>query len=378
MKIQVLAMIACLLVFIQFTHAETKIDADQTKLKDATALTPEQKVKEDLKLAKELKLKEAAAKAKEEAKSVKEQKIMDTAAPATSPPQKTAVPATATKDKSTVKNQKTKDKTATNDKTKNNTAATTNTAVKNNEIDPAIQALIDQQIKEKNIRKNYKTTYSSNGKDLIVTYQNDQGSKYSPSKTKLYPKNTQSIDGVQATSAGYSESQTRESAEQLKQKKMYVNDKKMIAGLKGNFNDEWKVDALDTLKTTRVFLEKLKDAGFQYKDITAITANADEKAFWKGKSSNSGEISISPDSDPGLIANMMGLGFYEKLRDKGYKAQSGQDMAEVIRYFTEARMGNSKWEPAENAAVILKSCTYSEEKFIAMLKNGEMKKLLNK
>lgn len=376
MKTQVFTMIACLLVSVQFTHAGTKDDTDQSKLKDATVLTAEQKAK----------LKEAAA-AKEDAKPVKDQKARDTAVTTTNPAQKTADTAAATKDKpKSVKDQKTKDTTVNTDKTKNNTATTTtnpasNTTVKTNEIDPNIQAMINQQLQEKKARKNYKTTYSSNGKDVTITYQNDQGSKYCPSKTKNYPKNGQLVDETTVNfndSTSYTETKTKESTEQLKQKKLYANDKKMIAGIKGSFGDEWKTDALDTLKATRGFMEKLKDAGFQYKDITAITANADEKAFWKSRSSNSGEISISPDSDPGLIANMAGLGFYEKLRDKGYKAQSAQDMAEVVRYFVEARMGNSKWEASESAAPILKSCDYSEDRFIAMLKSGEMKKLLNK
>lgn len=374
MNTQVFTMIVCLLVSAQFTHAETKDDTDQSKLKDATVLTAEQKAK----------LKEgAAAKAKEDAKLVKDQKSKDTAAATTNPAQKTADAVVTTKDKTKyVKDQKTKDNTGNNDKTKNNTATTTNqasnTTVKNTEVDPNIQAMINQQQQDKKIRKNYKTTYSQDGKTVNITYQNDQDNKYCPSKkTKKY--NPQTLDDLQTT-GNYNNSTdyTKESAEQLKQKKLYANDKKLVAGLKGNFGDEWKTDALDTLKATRSFMEKLKDAGFQYKDITAITANADEKAFWKSRSSNSGEISISPESDPGLIANMAGLGFYEKMRDKGYKTQSAQDMAEVIRYFVETRMGNSKWEASESAAPILKSCDYSEDKFIAMLKNGEMKKLLNK
>lgn len=373
MNTQVFTMIVCLLVSAQFTHAETKDDTNQSKLKDATVLTAEQKAK----------LKEAAAaKAKEDAKLVKDQKSKDTAA-TTNPVQKTADAVVTTKDKTKyVKDQKTKDNTGNNDKTKNNTATTTNqasnTTVKNTEVDPNIQAMINQQQQEKKIRKNYKTTYSQDGKTVNITYQNDQDNKYCPSKkTKKY--NPQTLDDLQTT-GNYNNSTdyTKESAEQLKQKKLYANDKKLVAGLKGNFGDEWKTDAMDTMKATRSFMEKLKDAGFQYKDITAINANADEKAFWKSRSSNSGEISISPDSDPGLIANMAGLGFYEKLRDKGYKAQSAQDMAEVIRYFVETRMGNNKWEASESAAPILKSCDYSEDKFIAMLKNGEMKKLLNK
>ena len=373
MKTQVFTVIVCLLVSAQFTHAGTKDDTDQSKLKDATVLTAEQKAK----------LKEAAA-AKEDAKPVKDQKARDTAVTTTNTAQKTAETGATTKDKTkSVKDQKTKDTTVNTDKTKNNTATTTtnpasNTTVKTNEIDPNIQAMINQQLQDKKARKNYKTTYSQDGKTVNITYQNDQDNKYCPSKkTKKY--NPQTLDDLQTT-GNYNNSTdyTKESAEQLKQKKLYANDKKLIAGIKGSFGDEWKTDALDTLKATRGFMEKLKDAGFQYKDITAISANADEKAFWKSRSSNSGEISISPDSDPGLIANMAGLGFYEKLRDKGYKAQSAQDMAEVIRYFVEARMGNSKWEASESAAPILKSCDYSEDKFIAMLKNGEMKKLLNK
>ena len=386
MKIQLSAMIACLLFFTPFAHAETKDDADQAKLKEAAALTAEQKAK----------LKEVAdAKIKEDAKPVKDlkarvstvtaDKTKSNAATATSSKQQAADNAVTAKEKiKYIKDQK-----AANDKTKSNTVATTaNTTTtagtttaatgKTNELDPNIQAMINQQIKDKIARKNYKTTYSQDGKTTIITYQNDQDNKYCPSK-KAKNYNSQTLDNLQ-TNSNYNNSTgySKDSAEQIKQKKLYMNDKKLIADLKGSFGEEWKTDAMDTLKATRSLLEKIKDAGFQYKDITVITTNADEKAFWKGKSSNSGEVSISPNSDPGLIANMMGLGFYEKLRDKGYKTQSAQDMAEVIRYFVEARMGNSKWEPSENAASILKSCDYSEDKFIAMLKNGEMKKVLNK
>ncbi|MEI8245125.1 MAG: hypothetical protein WCI51_04795 [Lentisphaerota bacterium] len=400
MKIQLSAMIVCLLFSTPFAYAETKDDADQAKLKEVAALTAEQKaklkevadakIKEDAKPVKDLKTRVptvTADKTKSNAATATslKQQAADNAATSTSSKQKTADNAATSKEKiKYIKDQK-----AANDKTKSNTAATTaNTTTtagtptaatgKPNELDPNIQAMINQHIKDKIARKNYKTTYSQDGKTTIITYQNDQDNKYCPSK-KAKNYNSQTLDNLQ-TNSNYNNSTgySKDSAEQIKQKKLYMNDKKLIAELKGSFGEEWKTDAMDTLKATRSLLEKIKDAGFQYKDITGITTNADEKAFWKGKSSISGEVSISPNSDPGLIANMMGLGFYEKLRDKGYKTQSAQDMAEVIRYFVEARMGNSKWEPSENAASILKSCDYSEDKFIALLKNGEMKKMLNK
>jgi hypothetical protein len=170
MKIKLLAMVACMLISAQFAHAETKSDAEAAKLKAAVALTAAQKTSENATPA-------------AEANPARDQKNPDTTA--------------TTKEKAVIINKWDKDRGAEKDtpkgsvviKPKDKNKEKEKEKEKENKLDPKIEAQINQQIQEDNKNNKYKTTYSPNGNDVVITYQNDGSSRYSPSRKNQKNRN---------------------------------------------------------------------------------------------------------------------------------------------------------------------------------------------
>jgi hypothetical protein len=135
------------------------------------------------------------------------------------------------------------------------------------------------------------------------------------------------------------------------------------------FSKAWKKHATEVFLETERLLRKIQSRGFGYKTVQQIAVTNGAPYWSNGEvgvpQSNSADI-----NDLGYLAHEMGHGFHEKLREeKGFKDVHGEDWAETIRYFVEKRMGTKR----ESKSVVLDACERDEDKFIQMLKSGELR-----
>ncbi len=141
---------------------------------------------------------------------------------------------------------------------------------------------------------------------------------------------------------------------------------KQINRLGNNFSKTWKAQAIMHVYSTAVVLAQLEYAGFPCKELTRFDVlSSGRSASWHSFN-NSGVIQLSPKSQPECIARELGVGFYEKLRERRIAPPGmSNEFGDAIAFFVEKRSGSTNF--INNPIVIRSGGTL--EGFIQLLKS---------
>ncbi len=143
-----------------------------------------------------------------------------------------------------------------------------------------------------------------------------------------------------------------------------------INRLGSTFTPDWKQQAVRVAANASVVLAQLEEAGFPGKEMARFDVfTSGRSSDWKSYGRNTGVIRLSSKTPPGRIARELGVGLYEKLRERRLvpTGMSGE-FGEAIRFFAEQRDGTSRSLLPANP--VLAESGYTLGGFIDILKSG--------
>ena len=142
-----------------------------------------------------------------------------------------------------------------------------------------------------------------------------------------------------------------------------------INRLGSTFTPGWKQQAARVASNASVVLAQLAEAGFPGKEMTRFDVfTSGRSSDWQSYGGNTGVIRLSAKTPPDRIARELGVGLYEKLRERRLApAGMSDEFGDAIQFFVEQR--ESAPAPPRGNPVLLES-GYTLGGFIDILKAG--------
>ena len=142
-----------------------------------------------------------------------------------------------------------------------------------------------------------------------------------------------------------------------------------INRLGSTFTPGWKQQAARVASNASVVLAQLAEAGFPGKEMTRFDVfTSGRSSDWQSYGGNTGVIRLSAKTPPDRIARELGVGLYEKLRERRLApAGMSDEFGDAIQFFVEQR--ESTPSPPRGNPVLLES-GYTLGGFIDILKAG--------
>ena len=128
-----------------------------------------------------------------------------------------------------------------------------------------------------------------------------------------------------------------------------------INRLGSTFTPGWKQQAARVASNASVVLAQLAEAGFPGKEMTRFDVfTSGRSSDWQSYGGNTGVIRLSAKTPPDRIARELGVGLYEKLRERRLApAGMSDEFGDAIQFFVEQR--ESTPAPPRGNPVLLES-----------------------